>query len=273
MSASSFQALDYLEQLPVQTHRKLYEQPSTVLAIFRCMLPHLGTLSPATCRATVLMQTAKSIVMALLYMPTSFPAADLDAWFRVESSYTKRSAMSILEKLHIIVAKQDDARQLSYELYKSFASSLRQALEGSGSHRSFGVPSNKTEEKRVSVDFLDSYSQRQWENILFYLVGGTVGFRNAGGQDIGSGTKSLLHLAGFYNHSRITQEGFTFVLRDTNAQVWSLLVAYLRNAPQVCRPFPEYFWHISLTSANIVRSNACPRPTSSTFSSCSARSS
>jgi transcription initiation factor TFIIH subunit 4 len=43
MSASfSSQALDYLEQLPLQTHRKLYEQPSTVLAIFRCMLPHLG---------------------------------------------------------------------------------------------------------------------------------------------------------------------------------------------------------------------------------------
>jgi transcription initiation factor TFIIH subunit 4 len=42
MSVSSFQALDYLEQLPVQTHRKLYEQPSTVLAVFRCMLPHLG---------------------------------------------------------------------------------------------------------------------------------------------------------------------------------------------------------------------------------------
>ncbi|KAF2444832.1 RNA polymerase II transcription factor B subunit 2 [Karstenula rhodostoma CBS 690.94] len=216
MSASSFQALDYLEQLPVQTHRKLYEQPSTVLAIFRCMLPHL----------------AKSIVMALLYMPTPFPATDLDAWFRAESTQTKRGAMFILEKLHIIVQKQDDARQLSYELYPSFASSLRQALEGSGSHRSFGVPSHKTEERRVSVDFLDSYSQRQWENILFYLVGGTVGFRNAGGQDIGSGTKSLLQMAGFFNHGRITQEGFTFVLRDTNAQVWSLLVAYLRNAPQ-----------------------------------------
>ncbi|KAF1978319.1 RNA polymerase II transcription factor B subunit 2 [Bimuria novae-zelandiae CBS 107.79] len=216
MSASSFQALDYLEQLPVQTHRKLYEQPSTVLAIFRCMLPHL----------------AKSIVMALLYMPSSFPAADLDAWFRAESSQTKRNALSILEKLHIIVSKQDDERKPHYELYMSFASSLRQALEGSGSHRSFGVPSHKSEERRVSVEFLDKYSQRQWENILFYLVGGTVGFRNPGGQDIGQGTKNLLHLAGFYNHSRITQDGFTFVLRDTNAQVWSLLVAYLRNAPQ-----------------------------------------
>lgn len=43
MSApSSSQALEYLEGLPLQTHKKLYEAPATVLAVFRCMLPHLG---------------------------------------------------------------------------------------------------------------------------------------------------------------------------------------------------------------------------------------
>jgi hypothetical protein len=42
MSASTSQALDYLEQLPGATHKKLYQQPSTALAVFRCMLPHLG---------------------------------------------------------------------------------------------------------------------------------------------------------------------------------------------------------------------------------------
>lgn len=179
---------------------------------------------------------AKSIVMALLYMPAPFPAADLDTWFRAEASLTKKGAMKILEKLHILVAKQDDERKLQYELYKSFASSLRQALEGSGSHRSFGVPSHESQERRVSIEFLDGYAQRQWENILFYLVGNTVGFTNQGGEDVGKGTKTLLQLAGFYNYGRITQEGFTFVLRDTNAQVWSLLVAYLRNAPAVSIP-------------------------------------
>jgi transcription initiation factor TFIIH subunit 4 len=40
--SSSAQALEYLEGLPLATHKKLYEQPSTVLAVFRCMLPHLG---------------------------------------------------------------------------------------------------------------------------------------------------------------------------------------------------------------------------------------
>jgi transcription initiation factor TFIIH subunit 4 len=40
--SSSTQALEYLQGLPLQTHRKLYEAPATVLAVFRCMLPHLG---------------------------------------------------------------------------------------------------------------------------------------------------------------------------------------------------------------------------------------
>jgi transcription initiation factor TFIIH subunit 4 len=40
--SASIQALEYLQGLTLQTHRKLYEAPSTVLAVFRCMLPHLG---------------------------------------------------------------------------------------------------------------------------------------------------------------------------------------------------------------------------------------
>jgi len=45
-ASSSTQALEYLEGLPLATHKKLYEQPSTVLAVFRCMLPHLGAFMP-----------------------------------------------------------------------------------------------------------------------------------------------------------------------------------------------------------------------------------
>lgn len=42
MSVSSSQALEYLEQQPGLTHKRLYQQPSTALAVFRRMLPHLG---------------------------------------------------------------------------------------------------------------------------------------------------------------------------------------------------------------------------------------
>ncbi|KAF2267920.1 transcription factor Tfb2 [Lojkania enalia] len=223
MSASSSQALEYLELLPRQTHTKLYEQPSTVLAIFRCMLPHL----------------AKSIVMAMLYMTGPFPSGDLDAWFKPDGKKDKEKALSVLEQLHIILGKQDSQRHISYELYKGFAHSLRQALTGGGTHRSFGVPSSQLDSNKVSVTFLDEYARKQWENILFYMVGSTVGLTgsNMVGQDIGEGTKALLRAGDFVKvaHGRvsITRTGFTFVLQETNAQVWSLLIVYLKHAPQL----------------------------------------
>jgi hypothetical protein len=43
MAESSLASFEYLEKLPGTTFIKLYEQPATALAIFRRMLPHLGT--------------------------------------------------------------------------------------------------------------------------------------------------------------------------------------------------------------------------------------
>lgn len=45
MAASTSRPLEYLEGLPGTTFFKLYQQPSTALAIFRRMLPDLGIQS------------------------------------------------------------------------------------------------------------------------------------------------------------------------------------------------------------------------------------
>lgn len=42
MTVSSLASFEYLERLPGTTFRRLYQQPSTALAVFRRMLPHLG---------------------------------------------------------------------------------------------------------------------------------------------------------------------------------------------------------------------------------------
>lgn len=150
----------------------------------------------------------------------------------------KEKALSVLEQLHIIALKQDENRRTYYELSKGFRRSLRYALEGSGTHASFGVPSSQPDPKKVSIAFLDDYARQQWENLLFYMVGSTVGLTGSGqSQDIGEGTKALLKAGELIKtvngRVSITRAGFTFVLQETNAQVWSLLIVYLRNAPQV----------------------------------------
>jgi hypothetical protein len=42
MSGSTLRSFEYLEGLPGTVFNRLYQQPSTALAIFRRMLPHLG---------------------------------------------------------------------------------------------------------------------------------------------------------------------------------------------------------------------------------------
>jgi len=69
MSTSSLRSFEYLEQLPGTTFKRLYQQPSTALAIFRRMLPHL----------------AKTFVMAMLFLTDPLPVSHLDTWVRPES--------------------------------------------------------------------------------------------------------------------------------------------------------------------------------------------
>ncbi|KAF2200924.1 RNA polymerase II transcription factor B subunit 2 [Delitschia confertaspora ATCC 74209] len=223
MSASASQALAYLEELPLTVHKKLYQQPSTVLAIFRCMLPHL----------------AKTIVMAMLYMTGPLPIADLDAWVREDARSEKDKAVSNLESLHIINLEQESPKQYTYRLNAGFARSLRQALTGGGSHASFGVPPSQPDPERVDLAFLDEYARKRWETILYYMVASTSGLANAEslGSGVNDGTKTLLRNGEFvrviHGKAHITEKGFSFVLQEVNSQVWSLLLIYLKHAEQL----------------------------------------
>ncbi|KAB8338935.1 hypothetical protein FH972_021875 [Carpinus fangiana] len=203
-------AFDYLEQLPGSDRGRLYQSPSTALAIFRRMLSHL----------------AKTIVMSMLYMSDPVPAAALELWVRPESREKLALALDLLIRLNIMLKTRD-----TYTLEKRFAKSLRLALTGGGDHMSFGVPSSTGDDNRVDVIFLDEIARMQWENILYYIVG-SAGANNRA--QITKGSEALLEQGGLIEmrnkHARITQKGFTFLLQEVNTQIWTLLVVYLKNA-------------------------------------------
>jgi len=215
-STASQRALDYLEQLPGTTFTKLYQQPSTALAIFRRMLPHL----------------AKTLVMAMLYMPTPLSVVDLDIWVRPDagSLQTKDRALSVLQRLRILFDAQDASGRPAYKLADTFTKSLRLALTGGGNHRSFGVPCSTPDDKPVNVEYLDIFARQQWEAILYYVVGSANAVLGSS-VDISAGTKQLLEKGEFVavrNRTPvITQSGFTFLLQEINAQIWTLLIVYL----------------------------------------------
>ncbi|KAI8631273.1 transcription factor Tfb2 [Xylariaceae sp. FL1651] len=222
MSGNASSLSQYLEQLPGTTFRRLYQQPSTAFSIFRRMLPNL----------------AKTIVMAILYMPTAFLISDLEIWVKAAAKREKDQAISILRSLHIV---QRDASP-TISLTPNFRNSLRLALEGGGDHNSFGVPSKQIIPHDIDVIFLDRYAQKKWDDILHFVVN-SVGFSGGGGGDRSSNgpkqsVKDLMirgHLVERRGGSglNITQAGFTFLLQETNAQVWTLLLLWLESADAV----------------------------------------
>ncbi|KAI1111451.1 transcription factor Tfb2 [Nemania sp. NC0429] len=220
MSTTANSLSEYLEQLPGTTFRRLYQQPSTTFAIFRRMLPNL----------------AKTIVMAVLYMPTPFLISDLEIWVKASAKREKDQAISILRSLHIV---QRDASP-TVSLTPNFRNSLRLALEGGGDHNSFGVPSAQPVPADVDLGFLDRYAQKKWDDILHFVVN-SVGFGGGTSEDRGgsNGPKQSvkdLMLRGRLVERRggsgivITQAGFTFLLQEANAQVWTLLLLWLESA-------------------------------------------
>lgn len=115
----------------------------------------------------------------------------------------------------------------------NFKRSLRLALTGGGNHNSFGVPSSLLIPPEIDLAFLDRYARKKWEDVLHFVVS-SVGYKSslADGSGPNKGVKELL-IAGRLVDRRpngslgITQAGFTFLLQEANAQVWTLLLLWL----------------------------------------------
>ncbi|CAM1502419.1 Fc.00g044030.m01.CDS01 [Cosmosporella sp. VM-42] len=215
--APSLQLAEYLEKLPGTTFRKLYQQPSTAFAVFRRMLPHL----------------AKTFVMRILYMPKPILLSDLDDWVKPSAKRQKDQALSILRVLYIVqISPFSKERPQEMQLTTNFKTSLRLALSGAGTHNSFGVPSTLQVPPEIDISFLDRYARKKWEDILHFVVS-SVGYKSVG--DTSGPNKSVKELlvAGRLVDRRpngsvgITQAGFTFLLQEANAQVWTLLLLWL----------------------------------------------
>ncbi|KAI1102875.1 transcription factor Tfb2 [Jackrogersella minutella] len=209
MSVNANSLTQYLEQLPGTTFRKLYQQPSSTFAVYRRMLPHM----------------AKTIVMAVLYSPTPFSLSDLDLLVKPTATREKDQALAILRSLHIVQPN-------SLALTPNFKNSLRLALEGGGDHNSFGVASTDPIPSEVDHAFLDKYARKKWDDILHYVVSATGLSIDTGSNGPKQSVKDLLVAGHLIERShgelKITHLGFSFLLQEANAQVWTLLLLWLQ---------------------------------------------
>lgn len=213
---------EYLELLPGTDFYRLYKHPTSALAIFRKRLSSL----------------AKSFVMFMLYMGAPMTVTDLDLMINPGNVKEKEHALDLLHRYHIFSDTHVNATR-AFQLTENFARSLRQALEGSGSVKSFGEVATVPEGISMKIEDLDNFAREQWEGILGYMVGSSAIPIDEDGKHIAEPSRGVMHLlreghlielSGTASRGytpKITKEGFAFVLQDVNTQVWALLFLYV----------------------------------------------
>ena len=99
------------------------------------------------------------------------------------------------------------------------------------------MPSSTSNGDRITVPELDDYARNQWESVLGYMVGSTGVGLTGNGVEPSGGVKTILQWGNLVvtrgRAVEITKDGFAFILQEVNAQVWTILILYLQNAPQV----------------------------------------
>jgi len=168
--------------------------------------------------------------------------SELEIWVRPEGKMQRDRALSVLRSLHVIqITPSGKDRPQELQLTTNFKNSMRLALEGGGTHNSFGVPSSLPVDPRIDIAHLDNYARKKWEDILHYVVNsvpahgdGPAG-SSAGGPK--NSVKDLLLVGNLVERRHdtragvgITKAGFTFLLQEANAQVWTLLLQWLEAA-------------------------------------------
>lgn len=202
---------DYLEGLPEVVLTKLYTAPATCLSIFR-LLP----------------DTAKILVMSMIYKEGAVKIEDIELLFRRKSQKYLSDALQKLKNLHLI---KERFHTNTISLNGTFKMNFKTALMTTSSEvsSSFGVPCDTEDKYKVDVVFLDKHATDKWESILHFMVG-TLSTNTPS-----PGVLSLLIHSGLMHgrHAddmRITSSGFQFLLQDINSQIWTLLLQYLNMA-------------------------------------------
>ncbi|CCH43852.1 RNA polymerase II transcription factor B subunit 2 [Wickerhamomyces ciferrii] len=198
---------EYLEGLPESVQSRLYQSPATCLAIYR-LLPGL----------------AKFFIMSMVFNEKPQAVRDFDSWVKPNGKMDLVEALRSIKSLHLL--KEANGIAIMNPVFRK---SFRNVLTGNEIGNSFGVLCDTDDTHKVSVEFLDQYAANKWETILHFMVGTELE------QSPSPGVLSLLTHSGLMEGKSvkdmlITNEGFQFLLQDVNAQLWTLLLQYLRMA-------------------------------------------
>ncbi|CAN6671703.1 general transcription and DNA repair factor IIH subunit Tfb2p [Trichomonascus vanleenenianus] len=170
--------------------------------------------------------------MSMLFSDAPVQLGDIDLWVKQGSKKYQAEALKKLKGLHLV---RERRHHQIVELSGTFRQSFKSALMATEDtlQYAFGKPCDNDDKHKVDIDFLDKYAAERWENVLHFMVG-TPGRSEVPSEGI---IQLLMHARlmtkADYGGYVITNDGFQFLLQDSNAQIWRFLIEYSNMATRL----------------------------------------
>ncbi|KAF6260454.1 Tfb2-domain-containing protein [Scenedesmus sp. NREL 46B-D3] len=212
MQHQSLDLASYIAALPPQIKFDVFSSPWTTQALFRALSP-----------------LAKQYILRLLYVDDGVSKDSMRVWVVPGAESQHRNAVNQLEVLSVLAP---DSRPGTVVLHPAFKACLRSALSGRG--LGLDVSGRQLVLSAASMQHIMSQASKRWQGVLMYLLDCDDQLRYADGA--GLSIQALLRSAGLVSgqgrRHELTAQGFRYLLKGTNEQVWTLLREYIKTAEQ-----------------------------------------
>ncbi|KAI0497058.1 hypothetical protein KFK09_023386 [Dendrobium nobile] len=205
--------MDMVAVLPAMKLDKLYESTFICEAVLRSLPP-----------------LAKKYALQMLFIESPVIAKSFEEWVLPDGFSKHRVAIERLLQLRVFLETNDRKKETSYTMNPKFQSNMRKYLVQGGTlprePMSLGVTV-----RLPTLEDLEAYAHKQWECFLLQLI------NSAQAQRLTNFSSSMIRvfqrglLSSRENEApRLTENGFQFLLMDTNAQLWYIIREYITTS-------------------------------------------
>lgn len=204
--------MDMVAVLPAIKLDKLYESTFICEAVLRSLPP-----------------LAKKYALQMLFIESPVTAKSFEEWLLPDGFSKHRVAIERLLQLRVFL-ETIDRKDTSYRMNPKFQINMQKYLVQGGTlprePMSLGVTV-----RLPTLEDLESYAHKQWECFLLQLINSAQAERstNFSSSMIRVFQRGLL--SSRENEApRLTENGFQFLLMDTNAQLWYIIREYITTS-------------------------------------------
>ncbi|CAO2199350.1 unnamed protein product, partial [Urochloa humidicola] len=207
--------MDMVAALPASKLDMLYDSAFICEAVLRWLPP-----------------LAKKYALQMLYVLAPVTCAAMEEWVLNEYAAKHRVAIDKLLQLRVFVEVRDRRKDVSYKMNQKFQGNMQKYLVDGGSLPREPMPLSVTGRLTTSSD-LEAYALNQWECFLLQLINSSQVEK---GTNFSSSMMKTFQRGLLSSRDgeapKLTENGFQFLLMETNSQLWYIMREYISSAEE-----------------------------------------